>query len=181
MAATFEWNEDNGAQTGSPLKGTTRTAARTERNFKNIDDSTTAYGSSPIAAGQNSFTKYQFGKFTGTYNQILNGKWSAHTAPAGALATGLTLHGKVQSAYSTPAKTTDSGMASAVDFTTAVAIGSGQTVSFHVTGPEGASPTATLASGGGFTQYLSSQLITTVSAAPGDMPTITETLQYDEN
>jgi hypothetical protein len=112
MPATFEFNEDNGAATGSPAKGTTRTTARTERNFKNIDDSTTAYSSSPIVAGNNSYTKYQFGKFTGTFNQVLNGKWSAHTAPAGSLATGLTLHGKVTSTYTTPATTADSGISS---------------------------------------------------------------------
>ncbi len=47
MAATFEFEEDNGTQTGSPLKGTTRTAARTEVNWKNIDDSTTAYSLRP--------------------------------------------------------------------------------------------------------------------------------------
>src|SRR5678816_1375461 len=167
MAATFEFNEDNGTQTGSPLKGTTRTTAVTQRNFKNLDDVATAYTANPIVAGQNSFTKYQFGKFTGTFNQILNGKWSAHTAPAGALATGLTLHGKVTSTYSTPATTADSGISSPTDFTTAVAIGSGQTVNFHTTGPEGASPTATL-SAAGYTQYLASQLQTSGSAAAGD-------------
>ncbi len=180
MAATFEFNEDNGAATGSPNKGTTRTTARTERNFKNIDDSSTAYTSSPIVAGNNSYTKYQFGKFTGSFNQILNGKWSAHTAPAGALATGLTLHGKVTSTYTTPAATADSGIGSPTDFTTAVAIGSGTAVSFSTTGPEDASPTSTL-SASGYSQYLASQLQTTTSAAAGDMATVTETLQYDEN
>jgi hypothetical protein len=180
MAATFEFNEDNGAATGSPAKGTTRTTARTERNFKNIDDSTTAYSSSPITAGNNSYTKYQFGKFTGTFNQILNGKWSAHTAPGGALATGLTLKGKVTSTYTTPATTTDSGISSPTDFTSAVAIGSGLTVQFDTVGPEDASPSNTL-SAAGYSQYLASQLQTSASASAGDMASITETLQYDEN
>lgn len=179
MPATFAWGEDNGTQTGSPLKGTTRNMSRTERNYKNIDDSTTAYSSSPITAGNNSFSKYQFGFFSGTYNQILNGKWSAHTSPAGALATGLTLKGVVTSTYATPS--TAANAALTTDFTTAVAIASGSTVNFAVTGPEAASPTATLASGGGYTQYLVTQLQTTVSAAAGDMATVTETLQYDEN
>lgn len=179
MPATFEFREDNGAQTGSPLKGTTRTASRTERNYKNIDDSTTAYSSSPITAGNNSFSKYQFGYFSGTYNQILNGKWSAHTSPAGALATGLTLKGVVTSTYATPSTTTNAALTT--DYTTAVAIASGATVNFAVSGPEAASPTSTLSSGGGFTQYLVTQLQTTTSAAAGDMATITETLQYDEN
>jgi hypothetical protein len=180
MAATFSWKEDNGASTGSPAHGTTRTDNRTERNFKNIDDSTTAYSSSPIQAGNNSFTKYQYGHFSGSFNQILNGKWSAHTAPAGALATGLTLHGKVTSTYTTPATSADSGISSPTDYTTAVAIGSGAAVSFSTTDPADASPTSTL-SAAGFSQYLASQLQTTVSAAAGDMATVTETLEYDEN
>lgn len=90
MSATFEFEEDNGAATGNPAKGTTRTAARTESNWKNIDDSTTAYSSSPITAGNNSFEKYQFGHFSGTYNQVSAGLF-AHTATA--FGTGLTLKG----------------------------------------------------------------------------------------
>lgn len=180
FAATWDWQEDNGAATGSPAKGTTRTTARTERNYKNIDDSTTAYSSSPITAGNNSFTKYAFGKLTTPFNQILNCKWSAHTAPAGALATGLSLKGKVTSTYTTPATSTDSGISSPTDFTTAVAIGSGSAVSFSTVGPEGAGPTSTL-SATGYTQFLAAQLQTTSSASPGDMASITETIQYDEN
>lgn len=180
MSATFDWQEDNGAATGSPAKGTTRTTGRGERNYKSIDDSTTVYTSAPIVAGNNSYTKYQFGKFSGTFNQILNGKWSLHTAPAGALATGLTLHGKVTSTYTTPAATADSGIGSPTDFTTAVAIASGQAVSFATSGPENASPTSTL-SATGYSQYLAGQLQTTSGAASGDMAQVTETLQYDEN
>ena len=179
MAATFSWSEDNGTQTGSPLKGTTRTTSRTERNYKNIDDSTTAYSSSTITAGNNSYSKYQFGVFSGTYNQILNGKWSAHTSPAGALATGLTLKGTVTSTYATPATTANAALTT--DFTTAVAVASGLTVNFAASGPENASPASTLSSGGGYTQYLVSQLQTSSSAAAGDIASITETLQYDEN
>jgi hypothetical protein len=176
MPATFEFNEDNGAQTGSPLKGTTRTTAVTQCNWKNTDDVATVYSTSPITAGNNSFTKYQCGKFTGTFNQILNGKWSAHTA--GALGTGLTLKGTVTSTYATPA--TSANAALTTDFTTIVAIGSGLTVNFSTVGPEGASPTATL-SAAGFTQFLATQLQTTGSASAGDIATVTATLQYDEN
>lgn len=173
MPAAFDWCEDNGA-------GKTRTTGRTERNYKNIDDSTTAYTSSPIVAGNNSYTKYQYGRFQSPYNQILNGKWSAHTAPAGALATGLTLHGKVVNAYTTPATTADSGITSPTDFTTAVAIGSGLTVNFSTVGPDGAN-SASITGNPGYTLYLAAQLQTASNAAAGDMAQITETLQYDEN
>lgn len=174
MAATFEFNEDNGTQTGSPTKGTTRNTAVTQVNWKNTDDVATAYTSSPITAGNNSYIKYQFGKFTGTFNQISAGLW-AHTA--GTAGTGITLVGKVTSTYATPVTT---AMAGSTDMTTAIAIGSGAAVLFHTTGPEGASPTSTLAAAG-YTQYLASQLQTSGSAGAGDTATFTLTLRYDEN
>lgn len=175
MAATFEFNEDHGTQTGSPLKGTTRSTAVTEVNWKNIDDSTTTYSSSPITAGNNSFTKYQSGKFSGTFNQISSGLF-AHTA--GTLGTGLTLKGLVTSTYATPSATTNASLTT--DMTTAIAIGSGAAVSFSTVGPEGASPTTTL-SAAGFSQFLATQLQTTGSAAAGDTATVTLTTQYNEN
>lgn len=187
MAATFTWCEDNGAATGSPAHGTTRTGfttgSSTDRNYKNVDDCTnnagTVYSASPITAGNNSFTKYLYGKFSGTFNQISAGLWSLRTAPAGALATGLTLKGTVTSTYATPATTANAALTT--DYTSApVAIGSGLAVSFSTTGPEAASPTSTL-SAAGYTQYLAGQLQTSGSAAPGDIATITETLQYNEN
>lgn len=175
MAATFEFNEDNGAATGSPAKGTTRNTAVTQVNWKNVDDVATAYSSSPITAGNNSYTKYQFGKFTGTFNQISAGLW-AHTA--GTLGTGLTLKGVVTSTYATPSTTTNAALTQ--NMTTAISIGSGQTVNFSTTGPEAASPTSTLTAAG-YTQYLATQLQTTGSAAAGDTATVTLTLQYNEN
>lgn len=175
MAATFEYQEDNGAATGSPAKGTTRNTAVTQQNWKNTDDVATAYSSSPITAGNNSYTKYQFGRFTGTFNQISAGLW-AHTA--GVLGTGLTLKGVVTSTYATPSTSTNAALTT--NMTSVIAIGSGATVLFHTTGPEGASPTSTLAAAG-YTQYLATQLQTTGSAAAGDTATVTTTLQYNEN
>jgi hypothetical protein len=189
MAATFHFCEDNGSATGSPSRGTTRsgfgadTHFATDMNWKNADDCTansgTAYSSSPITAGNNSYTKYQYGHFSGTFNQISAGKFSLRTAPSGALATGLTLKGKVTSTYATPATSANAALTD--DYTSAeVAIGSGSSVSFSTTGPQDASPTSTL-SAEGYTQYLASQLQTTSSAAAGDIATITATLQYNEN
>lgn len=174
MAATFEFNEDNGTQTGSPLKGTTRNTAVTQNNWKNTDDVATAYSSSPITAGNNSYTKYQSGKFTGTFNQISAGLW-AHTA--GVLGTGLTLKGVVTSTYATPSTSTNASLTT--NMTSVLAIASGATVLFN-TEPQTATPAATLASAG-FTQFLASQLQTTGSAAAGDTATVTLTLQYNEN
>ncbi len=184
MAATFTFCEDNGAQTGSPLHGTTRTGfssgSSTDINWKNVDDCTngggTLYSAAPIVAGNNSFTKYTYGKFSGTFNQVLNGLWSAHTA--GTLGTGLTLKGTVSSTYATP--TTGTNAALTTDFTSIVAIGAGLTVLFATSGPENASPGATL-SAAGYSQFVPTQLLTTTSAAAGDSAVVTATMQYNEN
>jgi hypothetical protein len=176
MAATFEFEEDNGAATGSPLKGTTRTAARTEVNWKNIDDSTTAYSSFPITAGNNSYEKFTFAHFSGSYSTILSGLW-AHTA--GAFGAGLTLKGTVSTTYSTPA--TAANAALTTDMTTAVAIASGAAVLFGATGPEAAGKASSTSANPAYSQYLVTQLQTTVAAAAGDTVTATFTLQYQEN
>lgn len=185
MAATFNWCEDNGAATGSPAQGTTQsgfgadTHYPTDVNWKNVDDNTTnsgtAYSSSPITAGNNSYTKYQYGKFSGTFNQILSGLF-AHTATA--FGTGLTLKGTVTSTYATPATTANASLTT--DMTSAISIASGLGVNFSTTGPYAASPTSTL-SAAGYTQYLATQLQTTTSAAAGDTAQVTLTLQYQEN
>lgn len=180
MAATFTWKEDNGTQTGSPLRGTTAGTTVTSTNWKNVDDAVaTAYSAAPITAGNNSFGKYQWGAFSGTYNQLSAGLWSPHTAPAGALSTGLTLVGKVTTTYATPST---SALAGTTDYTTAVAIGAGSAVLFSTDGnPFTATPAATQTANPSATQYLVSQLQTTSSAAAGDMATVTLTLQYNEN
>lgn len=183
FAATFEFEEDNGTQTGSPTKGTTRTAARTESNWKNIDDSTTAYTSNPITAGNNSYSKWQFGHFSGTYNQILNGLF-AHTATA--FGTGLTLKGTPACTgdgdrllYTTPATSSLAGLTT--DMTSAVAIGSGVAVFFGATGPEATGKASSMVTNPCYTNFLTTQLQTTGSAAAGDTAQVTLTLQYDEN
>jgi len=176
MAATFEFEEDNGAATGSPPKGTTRTAARTECNWKNVDDSVTTYSSAPLTAGNNSYEKWTFGHFTGTFTTILSGLW-AHTA--GTFGTGLTLKGTITTSYTTPA--TAANAALATDMTTPIAIGSGAAVLFGATGPEAAGKAASSIANPTYSQYLVTQLQTTSSAAAGDTATATFTLQYQEN
>lgn len=182
-SATFEFEEDNGAAAGSPAKGTTRTAARTEANWKNIDDSTTAYTSNPITAGNNSFGKWQFGHFSGTFNQILNGLF-AHTATA--FGTGLTLKGTPACTgdgdrllYTTPATSANANLTT--DMTSAISIGSGVAVCFGATGPEATGKAASMTTNPCYTNYLTTQLQTTGSAAAGDTAQITLSLQYDEN
>lgn len=174
MAANFEFDEDNGAATGSPSKGTTRNHAVANVNWKSVDDVATAYSAAPINAGENSFPKYQFGHITGTFNQISAGLF-AHTA--GALPSNTTLYGGVTSTYATPSQAATAGL---TDISAPVAITSGAAVNFSTVGPEGAAPAATL-SAAGYTQYLVTQVRTTGAAATGDSGSITLTLRYSEN
>lgn len=182
MAATFDWQEDTGSATGSPAKGATRTTGVTDVNWKNSGVQTDAYTSFPITAGNNSYEKWQFGKFTGSFNNILNGKF-AHTS--GTFGTGLTLKGVPSGAtpvtYTTPSATANANLT--VDMTSAISIASGTTVYFGATGPEASGKAASAAydAGGVYTNYLTTQLQTTTSAAAGDTATVTLTLQYDEN
>lgn len=176
MAATFEFDEANGA-------GETITHGRAESNWKNIDDSTTAYTASPITAGNNSFDKWQYGHFSGTFNQILGGLW-AHTA--GALGAGLTLKASPtmtadanRLAYATPSATTNANLS--YDATAVIAIGSGKAVWFGATGPANSGKAASMTTNPCYTNYLTTQLQTTGSAVAGDTATVTMTLQYQEN
>lgn len=185
-AATFEFQEDNGTATGGPPNhGTTTTSARTEANWKAIDDSTTAYTSNPIVAGQNSFQKNQYGHFSGAFNQILNGLF-AHTATAFAGGGVLTLKGPAAVSsdgtrylYVTPSQTADTNLTT--DMTSVIAIGSGVAVWFGATGPYATGKAASMTTNPCWSTYLTTQLQTTSSAAAGDTAQVTLTVQYDEN
>ena len=183
MAATFEFNRDTGAAAGSPAKGTTRTTAVTETNWKNSDTYGTAYSAAPITAGNNSFEIWNFGKFSGTYNQILAGLF-AHTSVA--FGTGLTLKGTPACTgdgdrllYTTPSASANANLS--VDMTSAVAIGSGVAVFFGATGPEATGKASSTTANPAYTNYLTTQLQTASNAAAGDTAEVTLTLQYNEN
>lgn len=171
MAATTTWYEQNGTASGTPAKGTESTISSCD--WKSVDDSTTARASAPVLAGANSYIKYIYLKFSGTFNQISAVKF-AHTA--GTLGTGISLKSKITSTYATPVT---SAMSGSTDITSTTAIGSGASVLLSTTGPNGstaASQTTTC-----YTQYLSTQVQTTTAANAGDSGTVTLTVQYNEN
>lgn len=172
MAATTTWYEQNGTATGSPAHGTESSVSACD--WKNVDDTTTTRANAPVPAGSNSYEKFNYIKFTGTFNQISAVKW-AHTA--GTLGTGLALKGKVTSTYTTPST---ASMSSSTDMTSTSSVGSGATVLLSNSGPNGANPTASM-SGSGYTQYLVTQIQTQATAAAGDSNQITLTVQYNEN
>lgn len=173
MAATAIWQEDNGAATGTPPKGSSRGNA-SNVNWKSVDDRTTSIANATIFAGQNSFHKYQFVRITGSFNEVSAGKF-AHTV--GSLGTGLSLKGKVTSSYSTPSTGALSG---STDISAASDINNGMNVLFSTTGPEASSPAATL-SAAGYTQYIATQLQTQQTAAAGDTGEQTLVFQWNEN
>lgn len=172
MSATTTWYEQNGAASGSPAHGTESTISSCD--WKSVDDTTTSRASAPVLAGENSYSKYIYLKFAGTFNQISAVKF-AHTA--GTLGTGISLVGKVTSTYTAPAT---SALASSSDMTTPIAITSGASVLLSTSGPNGANPSASQTSTC-YTQYLVTQVQTTASAAAGDSGTATLTVQYNEN
>ena len=175
MASTLVLADDTGAATGSPAKGTTRVNPTTNWNWLNSTTVTTAPASAFIVIGTNSYERFRFGVITGTFTELSNGLW-AHTA--GTFGSNITLMGVVTSTYTTPAVTTNAALTE--DMTAAIAVGSGQTVLFSTTGPEGAAPAATLTAAG-YTQYLATQMLTASGAATGATATATLSLQYDES
>jgi hypothetical protein len=183
MAATFAWDRDHGAATGSPAAGATRSASVADVNWKNSDTEATAYTAAPITAGNNSFENWIFGHFSGTYNQILSGLF-AHTA--GTITTGCTLKGPpactgdgTRLLYTTPSATANTNLTN--DMSSVIAIGSGVAVCFGATGPEATGKAASTTANPAYTNYLTTQLQTTGSAPAGDITSMTLTLQYSEN
>lgn len=163
MASTQTWSEGNGANAG------TETTSRGEINFKNIDDSTTAYSSSPITAGNNSFGKYQAIKFGGTYNQLLSLTYKVdNNAPA----TGVSIVGAVVTSGTTPSAsaTGDSAMST-----------TGAAANFTSTTLGYAAGASTTTSNPVYGNAMRVQLQTTSSAAPGDIASRTFTASWSEN
>lgn len=165
MASTQTWSEYNGTSAG------TETGSRGEANWKNIDDSTTAYTANPITAGNNSYAKYQALKFAGTWNSLsaLTYKVST-TAPA----TGCTVVGSVPTSGTTPA-TTATG-----DSTTNMTSGvSANFVSSST--PYGTGTSSTTAGGTMYANPFRTQLQTTGSAGSGDITSVTITASWTES
>lgn len=168
MASTQTISEGNGASAG------TETTSRTECNWKRIDDSTTAYSSSPINStnNENSMTKYQMIKFAGTWNSLSALTYKIdNNAPA----TGLSIVGSVVTSGTTPATTAsgDSAMST-----------SGLTANFTSSSFGYAAGTSTSsASGTMYTNALRTQLQTTSSYAggPGDITSRTITASWTES
>lgn len=172
MAATTNWYEQNGTATGSPAHGTESSISSCD--WKSVDDSTTSRASAPVLAGANSYIKYIYLKFSGTFNQVSAVKF-AHTA--GTLGTGISLKSKITSTYETPST---SAMSGSTDITSTTSVSSGASVLLSTTGPNGTT-TSSSATTTCYTQYICTQVQTTASASAGDSGTVTLKVQYNEN
>lgn len=171
MASTQTWSEGNGTNAG------TETTSRSEANWKNIDDSTTAYSSSPITAGNNSFTKYQAVKFAGTFNSLSSLTYKVSTAAPG---TGLSVVASVITAASpaTPSATASGDSAASTSGTSANFVHTNTWSSVFATGTATGGPNDATSWYG---QAYRTQLQTTGSAAPGDISSVTITATWTES
>jgi hypothetical protein len=167
MASTQTWSEYNGS-------GATETTSRTEANWKRIDDSTTAYTSSPINSSnnENSMAKIQAPKFAGTWNSLSAGSWKIdNNAPA----TGLSIVGSVLTSYTQPATTATGDSALST---------TGVSANFNSsTTPFGVGTSSTTAGGTMYANALRTQLQTTSSYAggAGDITSRTITFSWVES
>lgn len=167
MASSQTWSEYNGASAA------TETTSRAEGNWKRIDDSTTAYSASPINASnnENSMTKYQAIKFTGTWNTLSALTYKIdNNAPA----TGLSIVGSVVTSGTTPSTTAsgDSAMST-----------TGLAANFNSSStPYGAGTSSTSAGGTMYANALRTQLQTLATyVTPGDIATRTITASWTES
>lgn len=181
MAATVQFIEDYGAAISTATggqRGTTRASGVNNLNWKNAGDTTTVYSDAPIPAGNPSYEKYQAAVFSGSYNQISNCKF-AHVS--GVLGAGLTLKGVISGSgiYREPAATVYSSLT--LDWTQTGDISTGYAVLVGGRGPEASGKATSTTANPAFSQYLVSQLQTTVVAAAGDTETVTFQFRFDEN
>ena len=166
MAATFEWDEDNGA-------GQIRTHNLSNCNWGNVDQANLdpTVEANKILIGENSYSKYIFGHFSGTYGQIgPNGKlWKS----GGALPGNVYLKAGMTNTYATPSKTatgdgdipTSEGAALAVNFGSS---------------PQNATNPSTSANPA-YSAFWRSQIQTQAGAPTGAIASQTISLKYDES
>lgn len=181
MASTAIIFEDNSTQTQgfNGLKGLIRTTGVQNINFKNIDDATSTYSSFPITAGNNSFTKFQYLWFSGSYNMI-SGVTFQHTG-GNFVDTSIGLRGWISGSgfYTTPSTTTNATMV--FNMSSTGLLSTGYAVLVGASGAEASGKTTFSSSSSVYTEYVGMQLFSTTSAPPGDTPTLYFAWQWTEN
>lgn len=193
MAATFQFCEDNGASLGGTFaRGTSRSTGVSNLNWKSVDDTATIFSNAPLTAGQNSYDKFQFGVFTGSWNTVKSGLWQhTYNTNAEALGLGLVIKCAVSGSgfYRTPAQTANSLLIHNLSSTGLIA--TGLTVGLGINGPEHSGKTRGSEGTTGYfvspwgvvayTDYIATQLETSVSASAGNTCTTQWTFSWTEN
>jgi hypothetical protein len=161
MAATHQWSESN-------LVGEVITDGISNINFGSNDSPNIITVNYPITIGQNSFSKYIRGKFTGVWTTISNMKfWKS----SGNYVTGESIKAGANIAYATPSQV------GTIDSDVPILEGSALSVNSF----EGASTIESGVSGvSGYTGYIRLQLRTTGSTPAGAVNQKQFTFQYDE-
>lgn len=167
MAAGFNWNQYNGANTAETSIGTGGNIF----NFMTVDSAgTTGYDANPITAGKNSMEVYLKADFTGTFNKINNLQFwrSTDFSPN----TGLTLKWKNHgtTGYIQPVTATSTVA------TDAIPTADPGSENVYIGGTASGELTAA-----GMSDYIVLQLQTTTAAAAGDTSLAEFTFQYDES
>lgn len=167
MSITATWKEDN-------TSGQTSSTA-TSINWGSTDEANLIPASHPIAAGNNSYTKYNYIQFTGTFTSVSDVKF-AHTS--GTLNTGCSVYGNITSTYNTPTTNSETGL---TDISGITPITDGISMTLSPTGPSSTTDRSSECSSACFSQYIEHQLRTTSSASAGSSGSVVFTVQYQEN
>jgi hypothetical protein len=185
MAATWSWYQTHG---NSPGTAVSLGASGNLFNFKNHDDASASnYAAYPITAGNNSYTVWLRGNWSGTFNRISNVQFwrSSNFAPS----TGLSIKWKNRDAYATPATTDIATDLSGVAIPTSdpgtgnvKLISTSHNSSGYTEGSGGfIDKSGSDVDSSGFSTYIVLQLQTTSEAGAGDASGCIFTLQYDES
>lgn len=175
-AASVGFCEDNGAAVNLSPRGTTRATGLTNWNWKNIDDTTSAYSDYPVTAGNRSFSKYNFLVFSGTYNMV-TGIGYSHTGVS--LGAGLQVVGFISGSGMYAAPATSAVALFGMDFTPTGLTTSG--VKVGAGGPELSGKGLATTSNPAFSEYIGHQLVSTAAASAGDSATYFHYFTYTEN
>lgn len=180
MASTQTWSEGNGTNAG------TETGSRAEANWKNIDDSTTAYSAAGgvITAGQNSFSKYQAIKFGNTFNSLSSLTYKVSTTAPLDSASGaghLTVVGSVITAAAPATPSTTATGDTTTNLTTGLSANFVHTNTWSSVFATGTATGGPNDATSWYGQAFRTQLQTTSSCAPGDIATVTITATWTES
>ncbi len=161
MAATFVFSESNGV--GEVVQDDIANI-----NFGSNDSYNIVPGTYPITRGENAYSKYVRGKFSGVFTEISNMKfWKS----AGVYVTGETIKASANATYDTPSQTDTGDSDIPTSEGSALSLNSAEGESVIEYGASGVS---------GYTGYLRLQLQSTGSTPPGAVNQKEFTLQYDE-